>query len=67
MLKVVVVGMKAVGALQGFFFPIGLKRSEALLAPGRLGRVLHPTIFTDKILVHGFWMLKTSPRFFILR
>jgi hypothetical protein len=63
MLKVVVVGMKAVGALQGFFFPIGLKWSEALLAPGRLGRVLHPTIFTDKILAHILWMPKVSRGF----
>jgi hypothetical protein len=58
MLKVVVVGMKAVGALQGFFFPIGLKRGETLLAPGRLGRILRSTIFTDKILAHVLWMPK---------
>ena len=50
--EVVVVGMEAVGALQGFFFPVGLKRSEALLAPCRLGNVLRLTIFTDEILAH---------------
>jgi hypothetical protein len=55
MVKVIIVGMKAVGALQVFFFLVGLKRGEALLAPRRLGTILRPTIFTDKVSAHTLW------------
>jgi hypothetical protein len=63
--QIVVVGMKAVGALKCFFFPVGLKRSETLLAPSRLSDVLRFTIFTDEILAHGFWMQKIGCGFLI--
>jgi hypothetical protein len=64
MVKVIIVGMKAVRALQAFFFPVGLKRGEALLAPCRLGTVLRPTIFTDKVSAHTLWDAENWARIF---
>jgi hypothetical protein len=57
----------AVRALQGFFFPVGLKRGEAFFAPRRLRYVLRSTIFADQVLAHGFGMLKTGSGIFILK
>jgi len=53
MVKVIIVGMKAVGALQCFFFLVGLKRGETLFAPRRLRHVLRAAIFTDKVSAHA--------------
>ena len=64
--EVVVVGMKTVRALQGFFFPVGLKWSEAFLAPRRLRHVLGATVFANQIRAHSILMLKTGLGFFIL-
>lgn len=66
-IEVVIIGMKAVGTLQVFFFLVGSKRGKTLLTPSRLDYILRSTTFTDKIRAHGLLMLETEHRFFILR
>jgi hypothetical protein len=65
--EIVIVGMEAVGTLQGFLFLIGLKRSEALFTPRRLGYVLRPAVFTDTVFAHGFEMLESRCGFVFFR
>jgi hypothetical protein len=67
MFEIVIVGMKAVGALQCFFLAVGLKRSEALLAPRRLVHILRSAMFADKVIAHGFVMQESRCGFLILR
>jgi len=64
--EVVIVGVHAVGALQGFFFLILLEWSQAFFAPRRLGRILRSTMFTDQVLAHGIEMLECRGRFVFL-
>jgi hypothetical protein len=52
--------MKAGGALQSFFFLVGLKRGKALLAPRRLVLILRSAVFTYKISIHSYWMPRTG-------